>query len=592
MIAGLLAATWLAGAVPAYALDYKVKIEGATDKDLAGDLNNASELKALADKPVDDELALRRRAEADIERLRQAMRARGYYDGTIEFAVDATGKVAQVTVTVAHGKAYRFKDLVITTPAGGGPPLGDRFTPATYAARSGEPAVAGTVGGVDERLVRHYQENGYPKAHIVERRVVVDHADQTMDVTWVLEAGPLGRFGQVNMSGLDRVEVPYVQRRVTFQLGEPYDIRKVEKFRDKLIGSSLFSTVRTDVAPLPDPDGRFVVDVTLQERKPRTVGFGARYETDNGPAALVTWEHRNLFGQGERLSLSALAGQKKQAVTADYRKPDIFSTIDQDGIASVKVENELVDAYESARLKLFGGIERRLSERLVIGGGIQGEQVNVQSRSPTTGQLFVQNYNLLGVPLFLRRDASDDLLNPTRGTRLNITITPYQSLMGTSGTFVQSRFAGSIYQRLTSSDRVVLAAQAAYSSTFGVSLSDLPRDKRFYAGGGGSVRGYAYQRAGRIDSFGDPVGGLSAFESALELRVKVTETIGVVPFVDAGRAFDTEYPDIGQGLKIGTGLGLRYFSAVGPLRLDVATPLNKEKGDDSFQIYVSLGQAF
>lgn len=546
----------------------------------------------MADKGVDDELALRRRAEADITRLNQALRARGYYEGNAEFTVDSSQKTAQVTVKVTQGPQFRFDDLVIQTPEGGPPPLGNRFNPVTYAARKGEAAIAGTVGGVDEKLTRAYQENGYPLARIAERRVVVDHADQTMDVTWILDAGPPGTFGQVNLSGIDRVQRDYVQRRVPFRLGEKYDIRKVEDFRDKLIVSGLFATVRTATAETPVSGDRFPVNVEVTERKPRTVGFGLRYETDNGPAALVTWEHRNLFGQGERLSLSALGGEKKQSLGADYRKPDIFRTTDQDGIASFKAENELVDAYESARLKVFGGVERRLSPRFVIGGGLQVEQANVQSRSPLTGQVFTQNYNLVGIPLFLRRDGSDDLLNPTRGTRLNISVTPYQSMMGTSGTFVQSRFAGSFYQRLTSSDRVVLAGQAAYSTTIGITLNDLPRDKRFYAGGGGSVRGYAYQRAGRIDSYGDPVGGLSAFESALELRVKVTDSIGVVPFIDAGRAFDEEYPAFGQGLKFGTGLGLRYFSPVGPLRLDVATPLNKEKGDDSFQIYVSLGQAF
>jgi translocation and assembly module TamA len=194
--------------------------------------------------------------------------------------------------------------------------------------------------------------------------------------------------------------------------------------------------------------------------------------------------------------------------------------------------------------------------------------------------------------MYLKLDKSDDLLNPTRGYRARIDLTPYQSFSGPNLTFVSGRLWGSTYQRLTDSDRYIIAVSAALSSIAGPSLDQIPADKRIYSGGGGSIRAYGYQMAGALDINNRPIGGKSSFELSAEARIKITDNIGIVPFLDAGSYYPTSMPKFGQRLLVGPGLGFRYYTGFGPIRLDIATPLSRRSGDSLVQFYISLGQAF
>ena len=203
-----------------------------------------------------------------------------------------------------------------------------------------------------------------------------------------------------------------------------------------------------------------------------------------------------------------------------------------------------------------------------------------------------QHYTLIGIPAYLKHDGSDDLLNPTTGDREAVTITPYTDPGNSNLSFITGRVSASFYQRLGKSDRYVIAILGALGATAGISLDDMPKDKRYYVGGGGSLRGYGFQRAGPIDANDTPIGGLSSAEASLEFRYKLTETIGIVPFLDAGNVYDTSFPDLSKRVFLGAGIGARYYTGLGPLRFDIAAPLHRRSGDRPFQIYVSLGQAF
>jgi translocation and assembly module TamA len=203
-----------------------------------------------------------------------------------------------------------------------------------------------------------------------------------------------------------------------------------------------------------------------------------------------------------------------------------------------------------------------------------------------------QSYSLAGVPLYIRRDTTNDLLNPTSGTRASATVTPYTSVAGNSLTFASSRLSGSAYRKVGNGDRFTLAGFGALGSIVGESRDGLPADKRLYAGGGGSLRGYGYQLAGPLGPDHKPLGGRSSLEFGGELRIKITETIGIVPFLEAGNVYDQSYPKLGSRLLYDTGIGARYYTPVGPVRFDVAVPLSRRQGDARFQIYISLGQAF
>jgi translocation and assembly module TamA len=563
-------------------IGYHTEITGVEDKALLKDLRAASQLIEQEKRKPDSALALQRRAEADRGRLDAALRANGYYDGTISFTVDDSTDPARVQVAIDPGPRYTLANVTITTEDGKPPPLLERYAPLAFGLKSGAPALSKPVLDAEPKIIRILVEHGFPLAKVGKRRVEVDKATKTMDVAYTVDPGPLAGFGPLTVTGAKDVNPDYVRRRAAWVEGSPYDIRFVERTRKDLVASGLFSTVRIRPADSIDADGRIPMIIEVTERPPRSIAVGLNYDTSLGASGRAYWEHRNVFGNAERLRATAETGEKRQALQGEFRRPDVMTT-NRDFVASAVAENEQLDAYNRQRVLFFSGLEQRFSDVWTGGAGGQIERTHLEQ---SDGNF---DYTLFGVPLFLRRDGTDNLLDPTEGSRQSIATTPYT---GTGLNFLSSRLQGSVYQAFDDKRDYVLAAFAAVGTIVGESRDALPKDKRLYVGGGGSVRGYGYQKAGPLDSAGNPVGGRSSLELGMELRVKVTETIGVVPFLEAGNVYEEVLPRPSNGLRYGTGLGLRYYTPIGPIRFDVAFPLNKRAEDDPFQIYVSIGQAF
>lgn len=567
-------------------IKYRTEIVGVEDRALLDELRAASQLIGLEDRPPENETALTRRTRSDRDRLEAVLRAAGYYESAIAYDVDTSVQPATVRVQIEPGPRYTLSDVTLVTPDGGTPPLTGQYRPDTFGLEIGAPARSRPVVDAEQRIVRFYAERGFPLARVTDRRAVIDRATDTMSVTYTVDAGPRAMFGPVRITGLDRAEPDYVNRRIAWQEGALFDIRDVEKTRRALAESGLFSTIRITAADAVDADGRIPMTIELAERAPRSLGGGVNYDTTLGIEARGFWEHRNLLGDAEKLRVSGIAGARRRSVTTQFRRPDFLRLNDQDFVASIAAESEDLIAFDRDRVVGSVGVERRFAGNITTGAGVQVERTHIVE---DTGD---SNYTLSGLPLFLRRDAVDDLLDPTRGNREALTVTPYIGELGSDLTFVSSRLSASAYQRFDDKGRFVLAGFAALGSIVGESRDALPEDKRLYAGGGGSVRGYGFQRVGPLDADGEPIGGRSSIELGLELRVRVTETIGIVPFVEAGNVYEPSLPDLGSGLLYGAGLGLRYYTPIGPVRLDVAVPLDRRPSDDAFQIYISLGQAF
>ena len=415
-----------------------------------------------------------------------------------------------------------------------------------------------------------------------------------MDVTYTLDPGAVMRFGPLAIEGLERLDSAYVEGRLRWQRGEIYDASKVEETRRALIESGLFSTVR--ITPMADPDNpadvRMTIDTT--ERLHRTIGIGLAYNTSQGAGARAFWENRNLFGNAEYLRVAADVGQQTDAFRANFRRPD-FLAIDQDFLATAELANDTPVAYRSRRAIVSAGLERRFSPVSTAGIALQGTKANVVQLADVnsiTAAQRTQHYTLVGVPAYLKLDETDNLLNPTRGYRGQLSVTASHTLSRPTLNFISNLVSGSTYWALGSEERAILAGRALLGSLDGAPLFQLPADQRIYAGGGGSIRPYGYQLAGPLDIGNKPIGGKSSLVLNLEARVKITENIGVVPFVDAGSYYESPVPQLGRTLLYGVGLGLRYYTAFGPLRLDLATPLHKRSADSPIQVYISLGQAF
>jgi translocation and assembly module TamA len=266
--------------------------------------------------------------------------------------------------------------------------------------------------------------------------------------------------------------------------------------------------------------------------------------------------------------------------------------VDQDFLATAEAANDTPVAYNSRRAIATAGIERRVDRWLTGGLSFEVEQANVTQLANVTPMTGTQHYQLAGLPAYLKIDETDNLLNPTTGYRAQLSLTPVHTFSGSHLTFSTNLLSGSTYWALDSEDRIILAGRLALGSLDGASLSQLPSDQRVYAGGGGSVRPYGYLMAGPLAPNNIPIGGRSSLVLNLESRIKVTETIGVVPFLDAGSYYESPLPQLGRTPLYGIGVGLRYYTAFGPLRLDLATPLHKRSADSPIQVYISLGQAF
>lgn len=585
LILGLVSFLLLAGAPARAASPYTLDMKGMPDPHTWSLLGETSELINKKNDPPPSLTALRNRVRGDVDRVRKILDAYGYFDGTIDVSVDEEKSPVPVVMVVTPGPRFKVGQVRLTDPAG--IPLGPALSPARMALKPGDDYTAQAVIDTEGAILADLGRKGRPFARVAKRDVALNRAATAVDAAWAIDYGPLVNFGAVRFEGLERLKDKPARELLRWTEGEQVDTAKVEETRRAFVETGLFRTVTVTVEPPADGrDGPAPVLVRLEESPPRTVGGGIRYSTSEGAGLRAFWEHRNLLGGRESLRVTADVAQTGYSLEGRARKPD-FEWRGVDLVGQVQAEQEELEAYDMDRLLIGAGLEWRYSPEWFFSGGATLEQsyIDDQGRS--------ESYTLVGFPVVARQDTSNDVLDPTRGHRLTFSVTPYYDLAGTAGLFVVSKALGSVYLPLDDAADYVLALRGGLGATFGGSTLSLPADKRFFAGGGDSVRGYAFQKAGPLGADGDATGGKSLATGAIEMRWRITESIGIVPFVDFGSVFEDSLPDFGADLFVGAGLGLRYMSPIGPLRLDVATPVaGKRNSDDIIQIYISIGQAF
>ena len=473
LVLALIAAA-LPGPAPLADIRYRTEIVGAGDGGLADLLDDVSELKSLEDRPPVSEEALRRRADRDLGRLEDAARSLGWWGAKFSFDIDTKAEPATVTVTVEPGPLYHVGSIEILRPDGR--PLAMPAGEVQLPLRPGDPARTAPVVAAENALVAAFGNAGHPFAKAGDRHVVIDHAALTMDVTYTLDPGPVMHFGPVAVEGLDRLDPGYVERRLRWQPGQLYDATQVDETRRALIESGLFSTVRiTPSTDLGNP-GEVRMTVVATERAHRTVGAGIGYNTSQGVGARAFWENRNLFGNAEYLRLSGEVGQQIDGFRANFRRPD-FLAVDQDLLATAEIVNDQPVAYHSRRALVSTGIERKFNRYLSGGIGLEAIRANVELLANTgtiTAAERTQRYTLIGVPAYIKLDTTDDLLNPTRGWRGQLSVTPAHTISTPSLTFVTNLISASSYWRLGAKDRAIIAARVGLGSLDGAPSGAAP----------------------------------------------------------------------------------------------------------------------
>lgn len=578
-------------------------------------LREVSQTVQKKDDPPQSLALLKRRAEGDLPAMKKVLESFGFFRGTVHLTLMPAESTKPATtgfeanlVSIPEGDlspppsmkpvTIRFKvdpgprftfsktsiGLTPDTPAGVlSPP-----TPAEVGLVADAPYAARLVVKAGEAVLTRYKENGYPFPKIAHREVIADFATNRVDVSFQVAPGPYARFGTTRVTGLDRLAARYVYELIPWKEGEPYDIRLIKEARQTLFSTNLFGVAEFQNPDQVDTEGRLPMTVELKERASRTVRLGLEYTTDYGPGFNGSWTHRNFFGMAEKLTASAILNKEIRTAALRFDKP-MFLNRDNTFISQIALNDETTDAYDATSGDISAILRQQFTKTFRAGGGLGFHLARVKENANSERN----TYKLLYVPLTADLDTRRNILNPVQGYHLSLAMAPYQDIADRDIRFFRYILSGSTYYNFNSGDWVVVALRATFGQIFGISHDDMPADLRFYPGGGGSVRGYGYQLAGPLQG-NTPRGGLSMLTGSLELRFKVTESIGLVPFVDAGTAFLDTVPDFSQQeMLYGAGLGLRYYTTIGPIRLDVAVPLNKREGVDSdYQIYVSIGQAF
>ncbi len=561
---------------------YTVSLEGVEDGPLRDALNETSNLISLAESPPPSFVALRRRTDEDGTRLARVLAARGYLAGSVSIDIARDAQPMAVTISVIPGPRYTFSSVDVVYRGEPGPIAPEDFD---LPVEADEPVLSSRIRDAAGAVVDALRGKGHAFAEVVDRRAEIDHEAHTAALTLVADAGPLARFGAVRIEGLTDLDEEVIRNRLEWERGEVFDPAKIARSRTALLDTRLLSGVKIDPEDEIGPDGELPVTVTAEEAELRSIGFGLRYSASQGAGGKIFWEHRNLLGNAETFRAEARGSFIERAFETEFVRP-LFLRPDQDLRIDVQAIDEEPDAFERRSIGSTATVVRQIDPEHSARLGIGGEFSRVRD---ITGE---RSFTFASLPAGLERDTSDDLLNPTKGHRIKLSLTPFVPIGGEGTTFVKGRVDGSAYWDLSDDGSLVLAGRGSYGAIGGADLLDVPADKRFFAGGGGSIRGFAFQQAGDLDAAEDPIGGRSVVELGLELRARIGENFGIVPFIEAGRAYASATPEFDRELLVGAGLGFRYFTAIGPLRLDVGVPINKRDSDAPFQVYISLGQAF
>jgi len=576
-------------------LRYTVAIEGlaavGNSEELLKAFRQQSALEADR-KDSANSAQIDRRSRADADLLAELLRSQGYYDAVVEPSTATVDHAVQVTLTVDAGAEYRFASVELPGLEAAGAnaaKLREKF-----GVNAGDPVIAQDVIAGELALRTALGEEGFAGAEVGEQDIEVNHQTHLATLTMPVNPGPVARFGAIHVSGRPPFSPRHIATIARFRAGDPFKRSDLDDLRRALINTSLVSTADIQVVPV---DGGRTVDlnVRLEPAPSHTIAGELGYGTGQGARLEGSWTDRNFFNPEGALTLRGVIGTSEQLAGVQFRRSN-FLRRDQVLNLSTIASHQKFAAYEAHTVDIAGNIERQSNfiwqKKWTWTYG--GEWLATDERGVFTpaGIKDTKTFLIAALPLGLGYDGSDSLLDPTRGFRLSGRLSPEISFHSGQKTYARMQFDASAYRPV--SDNVVAAGRVRLGTILGAGVFDMAPSRRFYSGGGGSVRGYGYQRLGPKDVDGDPIGGRGLAEFAIEARVRLKQfggNFGVVPFFDGGSLTTEALPDV-KDWHFGAGIGVRYYSLFGPIRVDLGVPLNRQKGDGPVAVTVSLGQAF
>lgn len=560
--------------------------------DLSGDLRERI-VRAIGetDRPVENLFQARRRARDAAESAIAVLRSEGYYAYTVSAEVNDLDPPRPV-VAVTPGARFVFAEPGVEW-TGTAPDEATRTRGReAMGLRPGDPGRSAEVVAAEGRIVAVVRKSGYADVSADPREVIVDHADDTVRPTYRISAGDLVRLDGLILDTEGRTNPAWLDQLRPWREGDVFDPEDVAELERRLLDTGVYDTVTVALSARDDVDeqGRRRVLVGLSDRPRRTLEIGASYSTIEGFGVDSRWSRYNVLGRADTLALVARLSELDSRLGADLTLPH-WRRAAQTLHMNTGAYRTVTDAYDETGIGLGADLRRRYGANsfVTVGGSLDFSR-NEEKEARTLSPL---GRDLLTAAVFgaVSLDRSNDRLDPTQGWRADTRLEPTYIAGDEALPYLEVSAQGAAYLPLDSQARTVLAGRLRVGSLVGGELPDIPASRRFYAGGGGSVRGYAYQGVGPRLADNTPRGGLSLVEVSLEVRRKLTDRWGVVAFVDAGSVGEEMTPT-GDNLSVGVGVGVRYDLGFGPIRADLAIPLDAEKRDGGFQIYLSIGQSF
>lgn len=567
----------------------KAQVQGELDPALRATIQ---QVIGDADKPIENRFEARRRARAAAEDAIAVLRAEGYYANVVEPEVTESEPPHPV-VKITPGPRFSVANAAIAWQ--GTPPDDRAQTEARVALdldHPGAPGRAVDIIAAEGRVLAIVQKQGYADAAAEPREVIVDHADKTVRPTFRIAAGPLVRLDGLDLTARGRTNPAWVRKLAPWTSGEPYDPDDVGELERRLLDTGVYDSVTVALAPAEKStaEGLRPVVVGLAERKPRTIEAGASYSTSEGAGVNARWTNYNRLRRADTLSLFGQVSDRDTRAEVELSLPH-WRRAQQTLKTGASVYRVETDAYDEDGVGVNADVTRRYGRTSYVTVGASLDAT--RSTEIKSGTLSSVGRDLITAAVLgdVLLDRSNDPLNPTAGWRLSARLEPTLIVGDTNLPYLRAVTQGTYYLALDKKAATVIAGRLRLGRIINGTVDQIPASQRFYAGGGGSVRGFPYQGVGPRLADNTPRGGVFLFESSLEVRRDISQRWGFAVFVDAGAVGSGGAADFGD-TAVGAGVGVRYNLGFAPIRIDLATPVARRRGEPPVQVYLSIGQSF
>lgn len=602
-------------------IDYEVSFsETDIDSNIISQLSEISALIKLQNRPLPTLNALKNRSKRDVEQFKNYLISLGYCSAKASFSITENKDeedTYKVFIKLDPGPQFQIQKVDFKVSGIENDFLKNQnvTTEDLLNIKIESTLNFSAVQAAVVRLESYFKERGYPFVLIEKPEIILHNSKILADIVFKIKTGPKCKFGETHITGLVDLDESFVRNRLQWQAGQIYNVKVVEKTRKQLIETGLLGSIQFEPEQ-PVIQNTTNIRSTVSQSPARRLGAGIRYATSQGVGGRIYWDHYNMLGHGEHLHTSLSCEKMQTQAKLGYDVPDFLAP-------QQSLLNEVSFTYDKKRAyygrTLHGGslVQKKINDHISAGLGLSAEKSKLKQTAFPTSPF---QSSLWGLPIDFKWDATEDLLNPTQGMRLFTRITPYSGRIGhkkpnfSNINLKQRSFAISdtkvsaylpVLKNTLGEEKLIIAGFVRAGTIFGKNLTmsngriNIPPNKSFYAGGADSIRAYGYQLLGPLDNNRNPLGGLSYNEYGVEVRVKTTEKTGFVIFTEAGAVSGNKSPNFKSKDRLwGSGIGFRYYSALAPIRVDIAFPhkvrrnINGKRIDAPFQIYLSVGQAF